>query len=78
MIDPNNMTIAFHWPRGGGGLLVGLLRRLSTVACANNPCDLVPTNWKWYWKDNGNVWQIYDKDYTVSLYLYHDSSSGEH
>ena len=68
MIDLNSMTIAFHWPRGGGGFLVGLLRRLSTEAYAINPCDLVPTNWKWYWKDNGNVWHMYDKDYTVSLY----------
>jgi len=24
------------------------------------------TNWKWHWKDNDNVWHLYDKDYLKS------------
>ncbi|XP_078378825.1 protein mono-ADP-ribosyltransferase PARP12-like [Oculina patagonica] len=57
------MTITFHKPRGGGVVLVGLLRRLSTQSYITRPCDPVCTKWKWYWKDNGNVWRLYDKDF---------------
>ncbi|XP_078378802.1 uncharacterized protein LOC144661949 isoform X2 [Oculina patagonica] len=63
MIDLDNMTITFQEPKSGGVVLVGQLRRLSTVSYATNPCDSVFTNWKWYWKDNDNIWQMYDKDF---------------
>lgn len=69
MIDLDNMTITFQEPKSGGVVLVGQLRRLSTVSYATNPCDSVFTNWKWYWKDNDNIWQMYDKDFWVSWYL---------
>ena len=68
-IDLDNMTIAFQRPRGGGALLQGLLRRLSTVSYVCWPCESMCTKWKWYWKDNGNVWHLYDKDFLVSLLI---------
>ena len=74
MIGLDNMTITstFQKPRGVRVILVGQSRRLSTESymCADHPCDLMSTNWKWYWKDDSNVWNLYDKDYLVSLYLY--------
>ena len=69
MIDQDNMTITFQRPKGGGGFLVGSLRRLSTVPYDINLCDPVFTKWAWYWKDSSNAWHMYDKDYAVSLYL---------
>ena len=66
-IDLDNMTILFQRPRGGEGLLPGLLRRLSTVSYVTWPYESMSTNWKWYWKDNDNVWHLYGKDYLVSL-----------
>jgi len=66
-IDLDNMTITFQRPRGGEGLLAGLLRRLSPVCYVTWPHESMFTNWKWHWKDNGNVWHLYDKDYLVSL-----------
>lgn len=72
-IDLDNMTMmTFQKPKGGGIVLVGKLRRLSTLSymTATSPSDLMFTNWKWYWKDDGNVWHLYDdKDFLVSLYL---------
>ncbi len=71
-VDLENMTImTSQKPMGGGVVLVSELRRLSTLSYmyATRPSDLVFTNWKWYWKDDGNVWHLYDKDYLVSLYL---------
>jgi len=69
VIDQDNMTITLKRPRGGGRFLVGLLRRLSTVSYVISPCDPVVTYWKWYWKDDTNVWHMYDDDHAVSLYL---------
>ena len=66
-IDLDNMTITFQRPEGGEGLLAGLLRRLSTVSYVTWPHESMFTNWKWYWKNNGNVWHLYDKDCSVSL-----------
>ena len=66
-IDLDNMTITFQRPRGGEGLLAGLLRRLSIASYVTWPYESMFTNWKWYWKDNGNVWRLYDKDHLVSL-----------
>ncbi|XP_078361818.1 uncharacterized protein LOC144646153 [Oculina patagonica] len=63
-VDLDNMNITFQKPNGGGVSFLGKLRRLSTVAYVKNPCDYVFTNWKWYWKDNGKVWRMYDKDYS--------------
>lgn len=70
VIDLDNMTITFHQPRGGDVVLVGLLRRLSTQSYITCPCDPVCTKWKWYWKDNGNVWRMYDKDFLVSWLVF--------
>ena len=66
-IDLDNMIITFQRPRGGEGLLAGLLRRLSIASFVTCPYESMFTNWKWYWKDNDNVWHLYDKDYLVSL-----------
>lgn len=73
MINLDNMTITFQRPRGGEGFLAGLLRRLSTVSYVTWPYESMFTNWKWFWKDNGNVWQTYDKDCSVSLKYFDDS-----
>ncbi|KAL9956767.1 hypothetical protein ACROYT_G038300 [Oculina patagonica] len=56
--------MTFQKPKGGGIVLVGELRRLSTLSYmyATRPSDLVFTNWKWHWKDDVNVWHLYDKD----------------
>ena len=67
VIDLDDMTIAFQKTIGGVSYL-GELRRLSTVSYSTCPCDPMVTNWKWYWKENGNVWYMYDKDNSVSLY----------
>lgn len=67
VIHLDKMTM-FLKPSSSGGSFQGELRRLSTESYASCPCDPVATNWKWYWKDNGNVWHMYDKDYSVSLY----------
>ena len=66
VIDMDNMTITFQMSWGVSFL--GELRRLSTVSYDTCPCDPVVTNWKWYWKDNGDVWRMYDKGYSVSFY----------
>ena len=66
-IDLDNMTITFQRPRSGEGLLAGLLRRLSIASHVTWHYESMFTNWKWYWKDNGNVWRLYDKDHLVSL-----------
>ena len=70
-IDVNNMTMSLktrsspHHP-----LIGGELRRLSTVAYLTCPsCDSVVTKWKSYWKDNGNIWRMYDRDSSVRLYV---------
>lgn len=38
-IDLDNMTISFQRPRGGEGLLAGLLRRLSIVSFVTCPYE---------------------------------------
>ena len=65
-IDLDNMTIAFQKPRSGEELMAGLLRRLSTLSHFTRPYETMLTTWKWYWK-KGNVWHIYDKDFSVRL-----------
>lgn len=68
VINLDYMTITFQRPRGGSVILVGLLRRLSTASYISFPGEILATNWKWYWKDKGGVWNMYDKDNSVSLY----------
>ena len=67
MINLDHMTITFQMPKGGDVILVGLLRRLSTVSYITFPGENVATNWKWYWKNKGGAWNMYDKDNSVSL-----------
>ena len=69
-IDVNNMTMSLK-PRSSPHhpLIAGALRRLSTVAYLTCPSEFVVTNWKWYWKDNGNIWRMYDRDHMVRLLL---------
>ena len=41
------------------------LRRLSTIALVQEPCEIMQTKWTWYWKENGNVWLKYGNDHSV-------------
>ena len=41
------------------------LRRLSTIALVKQPCEIMQTEWTWYWKENGNVWLKYGSDCSV-------------
>ena len=41
------------------------LRRLSTIALVQEPCEIMQTEWTWYWKENGNVWLKYGNDRSV-------------
>lgn len=68
LIDLDYMAMSLK-PSSSIFSVMGEARRLSTVSYATCPCDPVFTNWKWYWKEIGNVWHMYDKDRSVSLYI---------
>ena len=70
-IDVNNMTMSYikPWSSPHHPSIEGELRRLSTVAYLTCPSDSVVTNWKWFWKDNGNIWRMYDMDHMVRFYV---------
>ena len=66
-IDVNDMSMSILQRSPPHRSFAGVLRRLSTMAHSTFPCGAMVTNWTWFWKDNGNVWRMYEKDYSVSL-----------
>lgn len=50
----------------GFGPIVPMIRRLSTKSYVADPSNTLATQWIWYWKDEHEIWRVYDYDHSVS------------
>lgn len=50
----------------GFGPIVPMIRRLSTKSYVADPSNTLATQWIWYWKDEHEIWRVYDHDHSVS------------
>jgi len=48
----------------GFGPIVPMIRRLSTKSYVADPSNTLATQWIWYWKDEHEIWRVYDHDHS--------------